>query len=51
MPILQENKVILCDICKERPYKTTIELTRGNWVGVCNECNPKEKEVKDEKSI
>jgi hypothetical protein len=28
---------ILCDICKKRPYITTIDY-KGNWVGVCKIC-------------
>jgi hypothetical protein len=47
MILLWENKVITCDICRERPLKKTIELTRGRWVGVCQECEPK-KEVKND---
>jgi len=45
--LLWEVKTILCDICKERPLKKTIELTRGRWIGVCQECEPK-SEVKNE---
>jgi len=41
--ILWENKVIVCDICKERPLKKTIKI-QGEWKGICNECEPKEKE-------
>ena len=40
-----EIMTLTCDICKERPLKTTIKI--GNrWVGVCNECEPT-KEVKN----
>jgi hypothetical protein len=42
-----EIKTIVCDICKERPYKTVIEVSRGIWKGVCEECNP-DKGVKEE---
>jgi hypothetical protein len=45
--LLWELKTIVCDICKERPYKKVIEITVGRWIGVCNECEPK-KEVKNE---
>ena len=31
---------ILCDICKKRPYITTIEY-KGIWLGVCKECKKK----------
>lgn len=41
-----ENRVIVCDICRERPYKEVVEVSRGVWKGVCEECNPK-KEVKE----
>lgn len=41
-----ETMVIICDICKERPLKTTIKV-KGVWVGVCSECEPK-KEIKDD---
>lgn len=48
--LLWEVKTIVCDICKERPIKKTIEIERGHWIGVCSECEPKkEKEQKDEK--
>ena len=36
-----EARTIVCDICKERPYKAIIEVSRGVWQGVCEECNPK----------
>jgi hypothetical protein len=42
-----EVKTLICDICKERPLKKTIEISKGVWKGVCKECEP--KEVKDEK--
>ena len=42
--LLWENKVLICDICKERPIKKTIELKRGHWVGICSECEPKREE-------
>jgi len=31
---------IVCDICKKRPYITTIEY-KGTWVGICKECKRK----------
>ena len=31
---------IVCDICKKRPYITTIEY-KGNWIGICKECKKK----------
>ena len=38
---------ILCDVCKKRPYITTIDY-KGTWVGVCKECKKKiEKECKE----
>lgn len=44
-----EVKTLVCDICKERPLKKTIELTKGRWVGVCSECEPnKESEGNNE---
>jgi hypothetical protein len=45
-----EVKVLLCDICKERPLKKTIEIERGHWIGICQECEPK-KNNKDDKKI
>lgn len=45
--LLWEYKTIVCDICKERPVKNTAEVSRGVWLGVCLECEPK-KEVKNE---
>jgi hypothetical protein len=38
--ILWENKTIVCDICKEREMKKTMKI-KGNWLGVCKECEPK----------
>ena len=43
--LLWELQTIVCDICRERPYKKVIEITVGRWIGVCSECEPK-KEVK-----
>lgn len=43
-----ELKTIVCDICKERPIKTTLKIN-GKWTGVCSECEPK-KEVEDEQN-
>lgn len=31
---------ILCDVCKKRPYITTIEY-KGIWLGICKECKKK----------
>lgn len=45
--LLWEVKVLVCDICKERPFKKTVEVSRGVWRGVCIECEPK-KEVENE---
>jgi hypothetical protein len=45
--IYEENKILLCDICKERPFKETIQISRGVWRGVCIECKPK-GEVKND---
>lgn len=44
--LLEEFIIILCDICKERPYKKVIEITRGRWIGVCSECEPKKENEK-----
>ncbi len=42
--LLWENKVLMCDICKERPIIKTAEVSRGVWKGICRECEPR-KEV------
>jgi len=42
--LLWENKILVCDICKERPMKKTIQVAIGRWLGVCEEC-----EIKKEK--
>jgi hypothetical protein len=42
-----ECKTIVCDICKERPYKKVVEVSKGVWRGVCLECEP-QREVKNE---
>jgi len=44
--LLWEVKTLICDICKERPMITTIEVSRGNWKGVCAECNISKKKDK-----
>jgi len=41
-----EVKTLVCDICKERPLKTTIKI-QDKWFGVCKECEPT-KEGKNE---
>ena len=41
-----EIKTLICDICKERPLKTVIKI-RGEWKGVCNECEPKKESKND----
>ena len=46
--LLWEVKTLICDICKERPYKTTIRI-KGEWKGVCSECEPKKEEPKLDK--
>lgn len=33
-----ENKTIVCDKCKERPFIKTIKVN-GIWLGVCSECD------------
>ena len=43
--LIWENKVIMCDICRERPMKSVVKI-KGVWKGVCCECEPKEKEKK-----
>lgn len=48
--LLWELKTILCDICKERPYKTTTKI-KGEWLGVCSECNPNKEVKNDQNSI
>jgi len=45
--LLWEVKILLCDICKERPLTETIKIN-GEYKGVCSECKPN-KEVKNEK--
>ena len=44
--LLWEVITLVCDICKLRPYKTTIKIN-GEWLGVCSECEPN-NEVKNE---
>lgn len=44
--ILWENKVIVCDICKERPLKKVIQI-KGEFRGVCRECEPQEQEKRN----
>jgi hypothetical protein len=39
-----EYKTIVCDICKERPMKTMIQVSPGVWKGVCEECNIKKED-------
>jgi hypothetical protein len=46
--LLWELKTLVCDICKERPLKEVVQVSRGVWKGVCAECNPKKSEVKNE---
>jgi len=43
--LLWELKVIVCDICKERPFKKVVRIN-GEFKGVCEECEI--KEVKNE---
>ena len=44
--LLWELKIILCDICKERPIKKVIQIGR-EFKGVCIECEiKKDKENK-----
>ena len=38
--LLWELKTIVCDICKERPYKKVVEVSKGVWKGVCQDCEP-----------
>jgi len=44
-----ENRIIVCDICKERPFKEVVEVNKGVWQGVCEKCEPK-KEVKNDQN-
>ena len=37
-----DTKTLVCDICKERPMKKTVKI-KGEWTGVCEECEPKEE--------
>jgi hypothetical protein len=37
-----EFMTLLCDICKERPMKTTQKI-QGEWKGVCSECEQKKE--------
>lgn len=41
--LLWENKIIVCDICKERPMKKIIQVRIGQWLGVCEKCEKKEE--------
>lgn len=38
--VFWETKTVVCDICKERPMKKTVEINRGEYKGVCDECDP-----------
>ena len=38
---------VVCDVCKKRPYVTTIEINR-KWYGVCKICK---KEIEKKKEI
>lgn len=48
-----EVKTLVCDVCRERPMVKVIQVSVGNWKGLCRECIPKgvedEKEVKNDK--
>jgi hypothetical protein len=48
MPNLFKMEVmtLVCDVCKERPLKTTIKI-KDRWLGVCESCEP-QREVKNE---
>jgi len=39
--LLWENKVLVCDICKKNEMKKTIRI-KGEWLGICENCEPKE---------
>ena len=45
--LLWANKTIICDLCKQGEVTKTIELTRGHWVGVCSNCEPKKEGKND----
>ena len=48
--LLWEVKTLMCDICRERLLKRTVEVSKGVWRGVCAECDlNKDKENKDGK--
>lgn len=36
--LLWENKIIVCDICKQYEVKSTIEVSKRIWKGVCEHC-------------
>jgi hypothetical protein len=46
--LLWENKILLCDICQERPMIKNIEISRGEWRGVCVECKPQGEGLKNQ---
>jgi len=39
---------VVCDICKKRPYVTTIEINR-KWYGVCKVCKKEQEKKKETK--
>ena len=43
-----ECKTIVCDICRERPYKEVVEVSKGKWLGVCGVCQAKLIEAKND---
>ena len=44
--LLWEVKELVCDNCKERPIKKVVEISKGNWKGLCVECILKKEEGK-----
>ena len=48
---LWENKVIVCDICRERPYKKVVEVNKGIWQGICAICEARIRGAKNEYNL
>ena len=46
--LLWEVKTLVCDICRENEVKTTIQVSRGVWKGVCAVCEAKLIEAKND---
>ena len=44
--LLWELKIIVCDICRERPIIDTIKIN-GEYMGVCKECMAEKEDKND----